>query len=101
MRSAVPVEPLMATPPLLLREAAALLGQHDMDGAEEKLRAFLSNDPTNADGWFLLGETLARRGERGQARAAFQRAAGPGADAHSNAPNAVREAARRRARELS
>ncbi|AKF04751.1 CheR family methyltransferase [Sandaracinus amylolyticus] len=58
-----------------LERAARALGLGELDEAERALRAALEITPTRAEAWFLLGETLEKRGERAQARAAFRCAA--------------------------
>ncbi|WP_437571668.1 CheR family methyltransferase [Sorangium sp. So ce542] len=77
--------------------AARLLGAGRADEAEQVLAALLNADPEHLEGWFLLGEALLARGERAQARAAFQRAlrcSAAGAR-HVDAGALRREAARR------
>ena len=76
-----PAEPVPRAPALpsatddLLGRAARALGLGALDTAESSLRCVLASDAVRADAWFLLGEVLARRGERTQARTAFATAA--------------------------
>jgi chemotaxis protein methyltransferase CheR len=58
-----------------IEQAAQLLGAGEVDAAERNLTKLINEDPNRMDYWFLLGETLLQRGERLQARLAFQRAA--------------------------
>jgi len=76
----LPVPPSRPTEPHLplahsLELAARALGTGALDEAEQELRGILGHEPERAEAWFLLGETLDRRGERAQASAAFRRAA--------------------------
>ncbi|UJR82638.1 CheR family methyltransferase [Sandaracinus amylolyticus] len=79
-----------------LERAARALGLGELDEAERALRAALDLTPTRAEAWFLLGETLQKRGERAQARAAF-RCAASYADATPHG-RTLASAAERRAR---
>ncbi|WP_437725614.1 CheR family methyltransferase [Sorangium sp. So ce861] len=81
--------------------AARLLGAGRAAEAEQVLAALLNADPEHLEGWFLLGEALLARGERAQARAAFQRALRcPAAGAGNVDAVALRRAAARRAEAL-
>jgi cytochrome c-type biogenesis protein CcmH/NrfG len=57
-----------------MERAARLLGNGHRDDAEQILVGLLNQDPDDVVAWFLLGEVLLQRGERIQARLAFQRA---------------------------
>lgn len=61
------------TAPAPVEVAARLLGAGELAEAEAVLTDLLNSDPDHAAGWFLLGEVLLQRGERAQARAAFER----------------------------
>ncbi|WP_437939002.1 CheR family methyltransferase [Sorangium sp. So ce341] len=81
--------------------AARLLGAGRADEAEQVLAALLNADPEHLEGWFLLGEALLARGERAQARAAFQRVLRcSAAGARHVDAGALRRAAARRAEAL-
>jgi chemotaxis protein methyltransferase CheR len=82
-----------------LERIARLLSAGELDAAETALHGLLALRD-DVVGWFLLGETCARRGEKTQARIAFERA--------TRAPHApkdvdletMQDAARRRAQQL-
>ncbi|WP_437968781.1 CheR family methyltransferase [Sorangium sp. So ce260] len=81
--------------------AARLLSAGRAAEAEQVLSALLNADPEHLEGWFLLGEALLARGERAQARAAFQRALRCAAAGTRNVDaDALRRAAARRAEAL-
>ncbi|WP_437600764.1 CheR family methyltransferase [Sorangium sp. So ce590] len=81
--------------------AARLLSAGRAAEAEQVLSALLNADPEHLEGWFLLGEALLARGERAQARAAFQRVLRCSAAGARNVdPDALRRAAVRRAEAL-
>ncbi|XXX78418.1 CheR family methyltransferase [Sorangium sp. So ce134] len=81
--------------------AARLLSAGRAAEAEEALSALLNADPEHLEGWFLLGEALLSRGERAQARAAFQRVLRcSAAGARDVDADALRRAAARRAEAL-
>jgi chemotaxis protein methyltransferase CheR len=58
-----------------LVRAARALGLGALEDAEAALASVLRADPLSAEAWFLLGESLERRGESTQAVTAFKRAA--------------------------
>ncbi len=81
--------------------AARLLSAGRAAEAEQVLSALLNADPEHLEGWFLLGEALLARGERAQARAAFQRVLRCSAAGTRNVDaDALRRAAVRRAEAL-
>ena len=83
----------------LLDRAAQNLSNGSTADAERDLHQVLEKRD-DAVGWFLLGEACARRGEVTQARIAYRRAASaPHAPANVDL-DTIREAARRRARQL-
>jgi chemotaxis protein methyltransferase CheR len=83
----------------LLDRAAQNLSNGQTADAERELHQVLEKRD-DAVGWFLLGEACARRGEATQARIAYRRATSA-AHAPANVDlETIREAARRRARQL-
>lgn len=96
------IHPSMPPPPPEMESAARLLGSGEFHAAEDALRDLLDGSPDDARAWFLLGEALAARGEKSQAKQAFTRAAitaekcpPPGVDATT-----LVRAARRRAESM-
>jgi len=93
---APPPPPLVPTSPLEV--ASERLGSGDLEGAEAMLHDLLNVSPSNAEAWFLLGETLFQRTEKAQAYVAFSRAAQCARDsAHSIEADTLMRAAVRRA----
>ena len=85
-----------------IEQAVQLLGAGEFDAAEATLTKLINADPNRMDCWFLLGETLEQRGERLQARLAFQRAAAcTGVGAEGPDAETLSWAAARRAEALS
>lgn len=79
--------------------AARALGSGALDVAEDELRDVLANHPEYGEGWFLLGEVLAKRGEEAQAAVAFLKAAEH--TSRDEEGETLAKAARRRAQKFS